>query len=280
MRKPFNPIRRNRNIGTSRQGRGADNRLTIPRICHDQREWWGQLSKFITVERDVGRRKLTFIVERTRDDCVYASTLDDVCCMMSFIPASDWESLDTFVLRQSTRKEWSLAQSWGRLAYFADLGSPGKKTARVGPALFLEAVDPSTPWRVEKSLSPSDSAELNRLISDGHKADRRGRYILLQGGVEAIRMTQLYRTIPHEVGHWVDWLANVVRKSDRTSTPLENLEERYFARPQSEREAFAHRYADSVRDRLLRKHLIPFPRMIDVGAFLRDGLSPKDFALE
>ncbi|CAN7504086.1 hypothetical protein LJR118_003525 [Acidovorax sp. LjRoot118] len=36
MRPGWNPVRRNRNIGTPAQGHGEDNRLTIPESRHDR----------------------------------------------------------------------------------------------------------------------------------------------------------------------------------------------------------------------------------------------------
>jgi hypothetical protein len=36
----FNPIRRNRNIGTAKSGHGQDNRMTIPKIAHGSNDFW------------------------------------------------------------------------------------------------------------------------------------------------------------------------------------------------------------------------------------------------
>jgi hypothetical protein len=103
MRNGYNPTRRNRNIGTAKQGRGQNNRLTIPSICHDERIWWGQLGKSREVRRSVAGRELLFIVEETRTDSLHACTVDDICQLLGNVAAEDWEGLGIFVLRQPTR---------------------------------------------------------------------------------------------------------------------------------------------------------------------------------
>jgi hypothetical protein len=41
MQRPgWNPVRRNRNVGTAKQGRGRDNRMVIPSNWHDSRTFW------------------------------------------------------------------------------------------------------------------------------------------------------------------------------------------------------------------------------------------------
>jgi hypothetical protein len=137
MRSGYNPTRRNRNIGTSKQGHGQNNKLTIPAICHDERSWWGQLGEHKLVNRSVAGRDLLFIVEATRDDCLHACTIDDICHLLSFVPLEDWELLETFVLRQSTHKQEIKNPSWGRLVYSASIGRPAQSSIASGPALFL-----------------------------------------------------------------------------------------------------------------------------------------------
>ena len=112
-------------------------------------------------------------------------------------------------------------------------------------------------------MGPLASAEFERLRNDGHQLSRVG------SNPDSIRNTQLYRTRPHEMGHWVDWLEKVAR-------PVSASVDRYFERPQSEREVFAHRYAEAVRDRLKNSGVIPFARMPVCPA---DGLNPEDFHL-
>jgi len=87
-----------------------------------------------------------------------------------------------------------------------------------------------------------------------------GRQHVFAPSRDAARATQLYRTLLHEIGHWVDWLNKVERPSERGGD-FEKLNDAYFQRPKNEREAFAHRYADETRERLVRLGIIPFERL-------------------
>lgn len=273
MRSGYNPTRRNRNIGTAKQGHGRDNRLTIPSICHDERIWWEQLGKYREMRRSIAGRDLLFIVESTHTDFFHACTVDDVSKLLNHVPAEDWEGLDVFVLRQPTRKQEIDSPCWGRLAYHADLGQPAKPLIASGAVIFLEAQRTNKVTRWSASLDPDDQAELERLISDGHTITRQGSRFLISADFEAVRTTQLYRTLLHELGHWVDWLHKVVRPLHTDPDARQRLEENYFARPRSEREVFAHRYATTMRERLTSSGKIPFDRIVVSESIAKDGLS-------
>jgi hypothetical protein len=257
MRAGFNPARRSRNIGTARQGHGQDNRLVIPEMMTSSRTWNERLNKHQLIQRIVRGREIIFVVEDTSGGCLHACSVEDVCHVFSHIPLADWQGLETIVLRQSTRKQRLLKPAWGRLFYQADLGRAGRGSVRFGPAVFLEAVDPQAKLEWSSSLEPGDQAELERLRRDGHHIEQIGRHHVFQMTATAIRATQLYRTLLHEIGHWVDWLERVERPSGRGGD-FEELSDAYFQRPKDEREAFAHRYADDARERLTRFGIIPF----------------------
>ncbi|HEY0651002.1 hypothetical protein [Phenylobacterium sp.] len=259
-RAGFNPLRRNRNIGTAKQGHGQDNRLVIPELVNCSRRWTERLGRHQQIQRVVGGREIIFIVEETSGGCFHACSVDDVRHVLAHLPAADWEGLDTFVLRQSTRKQRTLRPAWGRLLYSADLGVPGRAAKRIGPAVILEAVDCKAKRRWPSSLDPDDQAELERLKADGHVVERIGRQHVFSTPPEAARATQLYRTLLHEIGHWVEWLSKVERPSERGGD-FDSLCEAYFQRPKDEREAFAHRYADQARERLTRFGVMPFERL-------------------
>jgi hypothetical protein len=230
MKSGYNPVRRNRNIGTAKQGRGRTNRLTIPLVCNAERIWWENLGPHTVLKRVVGRREITFVIEQTREGYVHACTVDDVWHLLSLVPATDLESLDTVVMRQSTRKQALVNPAWGRLAYAADFGQAGHQTIRSGPALFLEATDPTRVWKWSRNLCPEDSLELERLRNDGHSVDDAGKRFVFRSTLESNRATQLYRTLLHEVGHWVDWLEKVVRPAADDFDLYSVLSHRYFAR--------------------------------------------------
>jgi hypothetical protein len=262
MKSGYDPTRRNRNLGTRKQGHGRNNTMAIPVLCHDERIWWANLGPHSLVQRKLGSREVVFVVEEPRADCAHACTVDDICHMFSIIPKRDWEFLDTIVLGQSTRKQWILGPAWGRLAYSAEFGRPGNKPRRSGPAVLLEAVDPVATWEWSRNLSPTDSVEVERLKADGHSLEDTGKRLVFRSTLQAIRVTQLYRSLLHEIGHWVDWLEKVVRPANLNSDLRDALEDRYFASSKQEREVFAHRYADSLRKSLVAAGHIPFPPVV------------------
>lgn len=269
MKSGYNPVRRNRNIGTAKQGRGRRNALTIPLVCNAERIWWENLGPHTVVKRSVGAHEITFLLEHTREDCLHACTIDDICHILSFVPFSDLESLETVVMRQSTRKQTIVNPAWGRLAYSAEFGKPGHKASHTGPALFLEAKNPTRVWKWSRKLCPEDSVELDRLRNDGHSVEDTGKHLVFHSNLESVRATQLYRTLLHEIGHWVDWLEKVVRPAGEDFVLRDALSDRYFARPDQERELFAHQYADLLRKRLTAEGRIPFQRMNDSVGMIR-----------
>ncbi|RWN42293.1 MAG: hypothetical protein EOS03_28750 [Mesorhizobium sp.] len=129
-----------------------------------------------------------------------------------------------------------------------------------GPAIFLEACGVGDIIDWPTSLDSEDAAELDRLRLDGHDVSQVGKKHFVSPSLDAVRATQLYRTLLHEIGHWRDRLKKVEMPSDQ-GEDYSTLYDRYFARPKSEREAFAHRYADNLRATLEKKGVIPFPRI-------------------
>ena len=56
-----------------------------------------------------------------------------------------------------------------------------------------------------------------------------------------------------------------------------SLLKRFHSRPTSEKESFAHRYADRMRTQLVDADLIPFSRLLDRESLGRERLSLDDF---
>jgi hypothetical protein len=259
----FNPQRRNRNIGTRASGHGQDNSLTIPRPGHTERSWWEALKINYSVDRVVDGRRVIFIVEKPNPRFVYACTIGDICHLLSLLSRPDWEGLETFVFRQPTSKQARLKPSWGRIDYCAELFEPGKPPHPARPIIFLDAVNVEQPMKWSRHLDPDDQRELQRLTADGHTLQHSSNSILLKYSHSSVRNTQLYRTLPHEIGHWLDHVAQVERPSAEENRDYFELLDRYWARPEREREAFAHRYAGSIRKRLIAAGSIPFERIPD-----------------
>jgi hypothetical protein len=258
VKSGYNPTRRNRNIGTAEQGRGRDNRLSIPWICHAERIWWEQIGNYQFHQRDVHGSVVSFIVEETSAGCIHACSIADVVTFLSALPAEDLSGMTTFVFRQPTKKQRTLRPVWGRMAYFAEIGRATKTDSRTGPAIFLDAQAPLRAFRWSKSLDSDHRQELERLASDGHRIEDTGKIFKIHSTPESIRNTQLYRTLPHEIGHWVDWLEKVIRPSGDDDEMERTLSDRYFSRARNEGEVFAHRYAESTATLLKQRNVIPF----------------------
>lgn len=274
----FNPSRRNRNIGTSKSGHGQNNRMTIPEVAQGSHAYWERISTAKEVTRLVADREIRFFVQSTRAECIHACTVDDISHLMSLVPLGDWEGMQAVVLRQPRRKEEMIASVWGRLSYSAELVNSQGKVVYSGPAITVEAVNPSKPLKFGKSLSPDASPELERLVSDGHRLRRGDRHHTLDLSLESCRATQLYRTIPHELGHWIDFLEKVQRPSAADeSADYACLLDRYHSRPTREKEHFAHAYADRLRMQLLAMGAIPFDRRFQSEQLQKDGLLVEDF---
>jgi hypothetical protein len=111
-------------------------------------------------------------------------------------------------------------------------------------------------------MRPNDRAELERLRADGHMITRQRHRFRIESELASVRNTQLYRTLLHEIGHWVDWLEKVIRPAlhELGFESEERLKEAYFRRPAQERESFAHKYADRTRGCLTETGAIPFAR--------------------
>lgn len=259
MQSHRNPTRRNRNIGTSKQGHGKNNALVIPGRS-DGLHWLDRIGSCKVEDRQIASRTVRFIVEDNALGCVHACTVSDVAHILEALPQSDWAGLNTFIFRQPTRKQLTLSPVWGRLLYYSEITTAKGISLAKGPSIFLDAIEPSRPIVWSTSLDPDDSQELERLKLDGHDVQRRGRRHTISITQSSARNTQLYRTLLHEVGHWFDWLTKVKEPSSK-GAQWEKLEEEYFARPNAEREAFAHRYADEQRTRLEANQIIPFPRL-------------------
>jgi hypothetical protein len=89
---------------------------------------------------------------------------------------------------------------------------------------------------------------------------------------------QLYRTVLHELGHWVDCYEKVELPSRASSgESWSELWEVYCRRPVSERESFAHRYAHVLAQDLKARGQIPFERILNHKKLGANGLSKKDF---
>jgi hypothetical protein len=255
--------------------------MTVPEVAHGENLFWERVAGARKAIRTVSGRAIKFFVETTRADCVHACTVDDIVRLLSHVPVADWEGIGAILLRQPRRKEQLLSSVWGRLAYAADFVDRSGRVFYEGPAIVMEAVNPTEPIRFGKNLPPDGLAELERLRSDGHNIRPGDKNHTIEPTLEGCRATQLYRTFLHELGHWVDFLEKVERPAATlaagTSDPYSILLDRFHCRPTKEKEQFAHSYAERLRRHLVEIHVLPFDRQLDRERLRKDGLRLEDF---
>lgn len=252
-----NPTRRNRNIGTSKQGHGQNNELTIPWPASTSKTFYERLTNYRKEERAINGTQFIFAVEETRTTSEHACTIDDIAELVNHIPPEDYQDLNLIILRQPKRKEEAISPVWGRLIYCYDFEGESQ------PAIILEAIDLERTFRWSKKLDPDNQKELERLKQDGHPIIETKRYFEAPYELKNVRNTQLYRTLPHEFGHYKHYLQEV-EEPGTDDEPYEQWEKRYdnyFKIPTQQKEQFAHRYANDLTDKLQRKGIIPFERI-------------------
>ncbi len=268
----WNPTRRNRNLGTEKAGLGNDNRMRIPEQWNDCRRYWEKLNEYQSTSRIVHGRSLRFVVEPTRADCVHACTVDDIATVMQMVPSEHAEDIQGIVLRQPTRKEQQLSPVWGRLGFSTTIGPI------TGAAILLEATLIPLTVTFGRKLSVESQQELERLRLEAANVEDNGREHILTFDMAAIRTVQLFRTLLHEIGHWVDYRQNVTIPSASDPDLWLPLWERYWQRPSAERESYAHRYSVEAATKFRDRGMIPFERMLNVDQLHQDGLHLNDFA--
>lgn len=265
-----NPSRRNKNIGTSKQGHGQNNKMVIPSSWHDSKVFFERLEAYQIVERSILGHPFRFVVEQTRSTAFHSCTIEDLCTFLAFIPATDYGELSLIVLRQPKRKESMLNPVWGRLIYSFEF------EGRYEPAIILEAVDTSQKLQWPKKQSLERQREFRRLKEDGHVFEEGRRHFTANFELNSSRRTQLYRTLPHEFGHYVHYCKVVERPLDN-DLDWNQRWERYEAIAAEEKERFAHDYALRCTEKLKEEGLIPFERVLEEKQIQKDGLRLQDF---
>ncbi len=267
-----NPTRRNKNIGTEKQGYGQNNKNVISDRWSDTRIYWEKLEEYSVVKRKINNKEYKFLVEKTRKNSVHPCTVDDIAKLISWLKEEDLENLNLIVFRQPKRKEELLKPVWGRLNYFVEIDE------HEGAAIMLESFDMTRKIKWSKSLKVEDRKEFERLKADGHEMKETKREYIFIPTIQGLRNTMLYRTFIHEVGHYVEYLEKVKRPSRKNDDY--NYWSDYDKIPTQEKETFAHTYATKIGKKLRLKGLIPFERVLDKKSLEKDGLKISDFLIE
>ncbi len=268
-----NPIRRNRNIGTDKQGYSQDNEMVVPHPAIESKSFYEKLSDYKTVKKTIKGHIFRFVIEKTRLNSFHACTLEDIVKVLNEIPKEDYGELELIILRQPTRKQENLESVWGRLIYSYEFEN------QLLPAVIIEAVDLKRKLKWTKKLSVESQKEMIRLMEDGHKFILNKRFYEAEYELDNIRATQLYRTITHEFGHYVHYL-EIVERPGNENENIEEWEKRlknYHSLPSSQKEVFAHTYAQNLKSELEKKGIIPFNRILNKNELLKDNLNLSDF---
>ena len=261
-----NPIRRNRNIGTAKQGHGANNKLVIPWPAAVMKSFKERLTKYTKVNRTIIGNRFEFVIEQNREGSIHACTVNDCAEILRHIVPSDYGRLNLVIFRQPKRKEEILNSVWGRLIYSYEFEGDYR------PAIILEAIDPTKILKWPKSLTPGGQKELERLRLDGHNVVSTKRDHQIHCDQNSIRATQLYRTLPHEIGHYKHYLELLGEIGDIPETgtdeefdkrlDIHNREfENYFKLSTDVKEKFAHNFADKFKSKMTKVGVIPFERI-------------------
>jgi hypothetical protein len=244
--------------------------MVIPDTWRDTKVFWERLSRYCVVIRSVHGRDLPFVVEAARPDCVYACTVEDLATLLGAAPAEHVFGIKGVILRQPKRKEQLLSSVWGRLGYAVEVGPID------GPAIIVEACQVPLTLKWPTRLGVAEQQELERLLEEADQVESDGRRHVLHFTLEGVRRVQLYRTVLHELGHWVDWYEKVEVPA-REGGDRWALREAYRSRPRSERESFAHRYARELGERLRARGHLPFERILAPARWAAEGMSLANF---
>ncbi|MFT4511883.1 MAG: hypothetical protein ACI89X_002085 [Planctomycetota bacterium] len=270
MKQPtWNHERRNRNVGTAKSGHGRSNRLVIPGSWNGTRVYWQDLNNAIRFELN----GFTFLVEPCTNGFAHSVTVDDVTRVLRLLPHDDVARIRFIALRQPTKKQRLLSLAWGRLAYFADYG--GMR----GPAIAIDSQRINGVSKHPKSMSPDENEELDRLQQDGHIVTPGRRSWSVESSPDAVRRTQLFRTLPHEVGHYVQYDREVRLAAAGDLAEECRLRDLHFTKPTLDSEQFAHRYAREFGERMKLAGSFPFAPIVNRFHMKQHGLDPAWFGL-
>ncbi len=257
MRRPgWNPNKRNRNIGTTKQGHSRDNELTIPQPTDTLRSFYERFDGAQTSTFSLHGREIPVISENLKEGFYYSCTPADVEHILNHLPAEDLAEFGMVIFRQPKKKERILSPVWGRLIYSVEFKND------YYPAIILEALPDTGEYSFPKKQTPEDKKEFELLQADGLNFKLQKREYLAEINPEIARSIQLYRTLLHEVGHYVHYLATVERpgKEDEEYEEWEQRDSFYFNIAATEKENYANNYATRAKKMLIEKGIIPFAK--------------------
>lgn len=250
------PERRNRSIGISLAGYKKSNWMRVPESWRDKHGeptlFWSRVEPSYVEKCSIGKTETTFLYEAPRNGFAYGCSPSDVSIILNKVVDDKWGIPDLIIFRQPTRKQAQQAGVWGRFLYLAEVGKYS------GTAIVLEAQELGREVVWPRKLNIEDQLEFQRLKGDGHvfSQTKRGSTTILTES--SVRSTILYRTLIHELGHFRHYQDQITNPKKRLSDDPNTAEELYWATPSSEKEAYAHRFADEWVRKLRTERVIPF----------------------
>lgn len=187
----YNPVRRNRNIGTANNG---FKRQSLFREAPFQEKDFNNCEKIYKIIHNI---KMTFYIDETSKGYIHACSIDDLIDILNQLPPDNIEGIEHIKLNQSTKKEELFGAKWGSLRYY---GAPGFM-----PLITIEAQPCPLILKIKNSLNPFWQKETDFLKTQCKDWKSNKREHILKFDQKEIRQVQLYRTLPHEIGHWVDY---------------------------------------------------------------------------
>ncbi len=269
----WNPTRRNKNIGTKKSGYSQNNELVISDRWSEDRVFWERLVSPVIYPIDIRGHQITLLIEPPRAGFFHSATPQDIERMFHLFPQAHVEEIEVVVLRQPKQKELILKPVWGRFIYYADLGKYS------GPGIYLESLKMGDVLKWDKKLTPFYQLALEMLRSDGHEIETTKRHHLIHTTAHSVRNTQLFRTLPHEMGHAVDYLLHAEIPASQASSESESdyIYNKFKAKPSLDKEAFANRYAREFNDKNRATGKIPYEPIFDAKKMKSFGIKPEWF---
>ncbi len=252
----WRPERRNRKIGTKSSGYSKPNDMRIPESWQDKHGncslYYERLELTHVEEVSIGRFKIRILYERPHDGFTYGCSPTDIIKLLELVSGSVLDMPEIIAFRQPTRKQSQQFPVWGRFLYFAEFGR------EQGTAIVLESQQLGASLKLAKNMSLERRAEYERLIADRHCFAETKRHFEAQLDEDGIRNTILYRTLLHELGHLADYHQKVLCEQTALDPDQGVAAELYFSRSTSEREVFAHRFAEGLSQSLKDEGEVPF----------------------
>lgn len=230
--------------------------MTIPNSRIDRfgiDSWYHERVKPQFVEKaQIGDDDVLMLYEKPRLGFTYGCSPKDVVHLLSKVPDGYCNMINLIVFRQPTRKQVQQCRVWGRMQYWAFIGG------HVGTAIVLEAQEIGLSYKWKRKMSLDNQAEFQILRDDGHLIEESKREFTITITEESIRNTILYRTVFHELGHWKQYEREALDEMTAINNDSDVACDLYFAKPTTEREQYAHRYAFDVGKLLRESRVIPF----------------------